>query len=624
MLRRLFPLTLAFALAVPGGLRAAPEFRLCSRTLLQGPARTVTFSGGTTLVGTGGCVAIFSEGTSLKNPVCIQSEGEPGQIVVRGSLAYVAAFSGGLEVIDLAAAGGPKKTYRYGTIQAMTCAGAGSFLYVADAESRLFVFDLANPREPRFTEMIPQPSAVYSLSAERDLVAITYQRKTFMYRADAGGKLRKLSETAYDSDAKKGILRGGFLHVLTASGTLLSWDVRAADKPFSLKPLQTKGVTDVAVGDGGGVLLTNLEYVIPFEIAGGSRSGGARLKTLKGFSILSVNNYGQSVATGSPSAPEITRATGVFAGRNRIAVLYPFDGIRLYAIEKGAGRLLDAFPTPGYAINLLAAGGLLYVANSYDGVRIGRVARDGSLDWIGHLQTGEARDIALAGKNLIIADGSKGLKTADVSDPAHPRIIARYSTPYYMSALTLAGGRAYCAGGLEGVEIVDIANPAQPSLVWREKFSEVRGIAVDDRYLYFADGDRGFRTFALGKDRPTPVSLLDTPGWNDDCFIDKNTAYLADGGRGIIVVDIADRTKPRILGSLELNTLARVVWLRGKTLFVAGHTKGVAAVDVSNPRKPTVAAWYDTVDDARGVFADGDFVYVASGSGGVYVFKYHD
>jgi len=89
-----------------------------------------------------------------------------------------------------------------------------------------------------------------------------------------------------------------------------------------------------------------------------------------------------------------------------------------------------------------------------------------------------------------------------------------------------------------------------------------------------------------------------------------------------VVVDVSDRKKPRTLGSLPLNTLTRVVCVRGNTLFVAGHTKGIAAVDVSNPQKPAVAAWYDTVDDGRGVFVDDEFVYAASGSGGVYVFKY--
>ena len=626
MLRRLLPLILALALAVPGGLRAASELKLLSRTLIQGPASTVTFSGASVLLGTGGGVVIFRSGTALKNPVYVPIEGVPGGIVMNGSIAYVAAFDGGIEAVDLAGPGAPKKTHRDASIQAMTCALAGGTLFVADAESRLFVFDLANPREPRLKEMQAQPFAVYSLSAEGDILAITYPRKAVLYRAGVAGALAKISEVNVASDTKKGLLRGGILYILTASGEVLAWDVRKPAAPAPIKPLQTSGVADIAVGEGRGMLLTNLQFVIPFEIArsGAPAGDGAHVsfKTRKGFSLASVNGYGQPVATGSPYAAEPQRATRVFVAGNRFAVITPFEGLRLYTLEKGGARLLDTFETRGFAINVFAASGLLYVANGDDGVRIGRVGPDGSVEWIGHVQTDEARDVALAGTNLVIADGASGLKVADVSDPANPRIIGRHASPYFMTAVCVGGGRAYCAGGLEGVEIVDITEPRRPSLVWRQKFSEVRGIAVDERYLYFADGNSGFRIYSLTKDKPAPLSLLDTPGWNDDCFVVKNTAYLADGSAGIVVVDVSDRKKPRTLGSLSLNTLARVVCARGNTLFVAGHTKGIAAVDVSNPQKPAVAAWYDTVDDGRGVFADDEFVYAASGSGGVYIFKY--
>ena len=626
MLRRLFPFILALALVVPVGLRAASELKLLSRTLIQGPASTVTFSGASVLLGTGGGVVIFRTGDTLKNPVYVPIEGVPGNIVMNGSIAYVAAFDGGIEAVDLAGAGAPKKTYRDASIQAMTCALAGGTLFVADADSRLFIFDLAHPREPRLKEMRPMPFAVYSLSAEGDILAIVHPRKAILYRAGTAGALVKISEVDVATDAKKGLLRGGILYILTARGEVLVWNLRNPAAPSPMKPLQTSGVADIAVGKGSGILLTNVQFLIPFEISQGGASAGdgaqVSLKIRKGFSLASVNGYGQPIATGSPSTAEPQRATKVFIAGNRFAVITPFESMRLYALEKGGARLLDTFETRGFAINVFAAGGLLYVANGDDGVRIGRVGRDGTVEWIGHIQTDEARDVALAGMNLVIADGASGLKVADVSDPANPKIIGRHASPYFLCAVNVGGGRAYCAGGLSGVEIVDIADPRRPSLVWRQAFSEVRGIAVDERFLYFADGNSGFRIYALTKDTPVPVSLLDTPGWNDDCFVVKNTAYLADGGAGIVVVDVSDRKKPRTLGSLSLNTLARVVCPRGNTLFVAGHTKGIAAVDVSNPMKPAVAAWYDTVDDGRGVFADDEFVYAASGSGGVYIFKY--
>jgi len=308
----------------------------------------------------------------------------------------------------------------------------------------------------------------------------------------------------------------------------------------------------------------------------------------------------------------------------QLAIVSAFEGVRLCAREGASARVLDRFATRGFAIDLIAVNNLLYVANGYDGVRIGKVDRNGTIDWISHIQTNEARDVALAADCLVIADGAGGIKTADVADPRHPRIIGKHSSPYFMSAVVVQGTKAYCAGGLGGVEIVDIADPRRPSLVWQERFSEVRGIWVSGQYLYFADGFRGFRIFSLGGKEPAPLSVLDTPGWNCDCFVEGNAAYLADGGRGIVIADIANKKKPRMLGSVSLGTIAREIHLRGRTLFVASNTKGIAAVDVSNMRKPVVASWHQTVDDGRGVFADSEFVYLASGSGGVYVFRYHN
>jgi hypothetical protein len=648
MLRRLLPLAAALVIALSGGSPAAPGgspadagLTLLSRTLIQGPALTVAFSGEDLIVGTGCGIAILRGGDTRRNPAYLPLEGESGDIVVSGRLAYVAASSGGLVAIDISGPGEPKETFRYESVRAERCALAGSTLFVADAQSRLFIFDCADPRKPRFREMKQLAAPVSSLAAEGDILAIVHPRKASISRVSPGGEMREISEAALEDDtrsqgaariprgAKKGILRRGVLLILTSTGEVPCWDLGKPERPVSLKPLNVKGVADIAAADEGGMLLTNLERLLPFDIERtAGAAGGARVKlgSGKGFALESVNRYSQPIATGRPETAETSgeaqRPTGVFMAGARLAVVSPLDGVRVYEVARGGVKFIDFFPTRGFAISVVAANGVLYVANGYDGVRIGRVGRDGTVDWIGHVQTVEARDVALDGSYLFIADGTGGLKAADVRDPARAKIVGLHASPYFMSALVVEKGRAYCAGGLGGVEIVDVSEPRRPRLVWRRDFSEVRGIDVDGRYLYFADGYEGFRIYSLGAAAPEAVSVLDTPGWNCDCFVARNIAYLANGGAGISVVDVSDRKKPRIVGSLSLGTVARAVHARGKTLFAAAHTRGVAAIDVSNPARPSIAAWYDTADDARGIFADESFVYAASGSGGVYIFRY--
>ena len=312
----------------------------------------------------------------------------------------------------------------------------------------------------------------------------------------------------------------------------------------------------------------------------------------------------------------------VIVSADRIAAVAPFDGVDVHAIKRGKLRFLDFFPTRGFALGVAADDGIVYLANGYDGVRIGRIGSGGTIEWLAHVQTHDARGVAREGSSLFIADGEGGLKIADVGDPARARLVGAHTSPHYLSAVVVRGDRAYCAAGFGGVEIVDVSNPRRPRLVWRRDFSEVRGVDADERYLYVADAFEGFHIFSLDGPEPRHVSSLDTPGWNADVTVRGDAAYLADGGRGIVVADIADRGRPRILSSAPTGSVARQVRLEGATLFVAAYTRGILAFDVSDPARPAEVAQFQTVNDARGVCAADPFICVASGAGGLYVFAY--
>ena len=649
MLRRLVLIIaalIAASLAVPPAAQAAPHaapgappaargFELCSRTLVQGPARAVCFFDGGIILGTGGGLVVFPNSRSLQNPAFLAIDGEPYEIVVAGTIAYVAANNGGLRAIDLSDPAHPREIFKYQTAQATSCAHVGTQLFLADVRNRLFIFDLDDPREPRLKETKFLPFPAVSLAADGALFAVIDAKKAELFRVLPDGTLQKRYVVDAPSDVKKGLMAKGMLYLLTEQGEVLCWDVAKEQAPRALKALQIKNVVDIAVSETSGILLTRLGFLAPFELERKTGTGGetskATLKIGKAFDAKTIQEIRRSAARGagqsSPlqSAPsESPLLTGLFMSGKRFALMSAFESVRLCELDGAGARVLDRFATRGFAIDLIAAKGLLYVANAYDGVRIGSVDKNGAIDWIGHVQTEEARDVALAKNGLVIADGAGGIKIADVTDPRNPRIIGRHPSPYFMSAVVVQGERAYCAGGLGGVEIVDIADARRPRLVWREKFSEVRGIWVDGRYLYFADGFKGLRIFSLGGKKPVPLSVLDTPGWCCDCFVAKNDAYVAAGGSGVLIAHVSDKKKPRVLGSVSVGSIAREIHLLGKTLFVASNTRGIAAVDVSNPKKPAVAAWYQTVNEGRGVFADDDFVYLASGSGGVYIFKYHD
>lgn len=589
-----------------------------SRSLVEGPARVAAVAGGTIVLGTGCSVAVFGGG-KLDAPGILQLEGEVVDLAIRGSIACVASLGEGLVTVDVADPARPRRLGLVEMAQPGRCAVAGGALFVADGRGRLSAFSLDDPRSPRAVESLSFTAVPASLCGEGDVLAVVFPERTELRRVAPGGATRRVAGIASKSPVTKGALVGGVLCLLSLDGTVACWDVARPETPRAMPPIDRPGVGDVAGCDGEGALLGAGRYLVPFRVerAGASSGGAARIRLGKAAALpaAGAGAAGDDAASGG-------NVSAVFVGGGFVGTLAPFDGARLYERRRGSLRETGFFPTRGFALGVVASRGLVYLANGRDGVRIGAVSAAGAVEWIGHVRTGEARDVKLSGTHLVVADGSNGLKIADVSDPRAPRLVASLASPNFLCALAIVGGRVYCAGGMGGAEIVDIADPRRPRLVWRRGFSEVRGIDADASRMYLCDGDRGLRIFALGGREPREISTLDTPGWNCGVVAAGALACLADGGKGIVVADVSDPARPRALGSADVGSIVRHVFLSGDTLFAAAYTRGIAAIDVSNPARPAVTAAYRAVNDGRSVFADERFVYLASGSGGLYVLSY--
>jgi hypothetical protein len=627
-----------------GALHAGPEFILHSRSLLQGPTRTAAFYEGGFLLCTGGGIVVLSPAGTLETMAFLPVDGEPVDIVIQDYVAYLAARRGGLITVDLSDPKNPQQVSTRRMRQATGCAVSNNYLFVTDTNRKLHTFDISKPFEPVLKDAIRLARPLVSLAAEGDLITLTSSRQVIICIVRENGTLKKLAFITPPKDITRGALAELVLYLVTEDGELLRYSLADPSHPEPLETIAHGSITDIAIDGSRGLILTASHGIIPFSTGG---AGGARRTETGGTEKAGRVSIPAEITVGAPldlvfdrgedaferpwdalrNDPSLARSS-VF---NRFAITFSGDlfvtlagreGPRFYRVEGKRARLIAGFPTRGFAIDLIASGDLLYVANGRDGVRIGRVADDGTVDWIGHIQTVEARDIALHGDLLFVADGRDGLKSIDVGDPSNPRIIGRHSSPFFHSAIVTRGERAYIAGGLGGVEIYDIGNPKYPKLLWRREFSEVRGIEVDSSHLYFPDGECGFRIYSLTGNNPKPLANIDTPGWNCDLFILNDTAYLADGGHGLRVVDIKDRKHPEDRGAVDAKLLLREIHAIDGVVFGAAHAGGVLAFDVTDPLAPVVASRSQTVDDARGVFTDGRFVYCASGSGGVYIYEY--
>jgi 5-hydroxyisourate hydrolase-like protein (transthyretin family) len=124
------------------------------------------------------------------------------------------------------------------------------------------------------------------------------------------------------------------------------------------------------------------------------------------------------------------------------------------------------------------------------------------------------------------------------------------------------------------------------------------------------------RTFA-----PTALSFVSIPGFANGVDVNGNYAYVAAGASGLQVVDVTDRSNPRIVGSLALPGNANAVKVTNGRAFLAAGSAGLAIVDITNPVKPSLISVADTPGDATGLRLSGTLAFVADGPAGLQIIE---
>ena len=91
--------------------------------------------------------------------------------------------------------------------------------------------------------------------------------------------------------------------------------------------------------------------------------------------------------------------------------------------------------------------------------------RGGTLEEMGALEvTASARSLDVDARLGLVAAGRDGVYVIDVSDPAAPRLAARYRGVRNALDAALLESRAYIAAGEQGLVVLDLARPTEPEV----------------------------------------------------------------------------------------------------------------------------------------------------------------
>jgi hypothetical protein len=103
--------------------------------------------------------------------------------------------------------------------------------------------------------------------------------------------------------------------------------------------------------------------------------------------------------------------------------------------------------------------------------------------------------------------------------------------------------------------------------------------------------------------------------------VQGNYAYLATGF-GLMIVDITDPTRPKVMSRLPLPDISQGVAVSGNLAYVADRSAGLRIIDVSDPTRPVERGLFDTPGLAYGVAVVGNLAYVADGEAGLFILRY--
>lgn len=105
-----------------------------------------------------------------------------------------------------------------------------------------------------------------------------------------------------------------------------------------------------------------------------------------------------------------------------------------------------------------------------------------------------------------------------------------------------------------------------------------------------------------------------------DVFVVNNTAYLADEGKGLLVVNITDLTNPDLLGSYQDGDESVYdVEIRDNYAFLAHGSSGLKIVDITDPENIVEISTFDDGGFAWEIFLTNNYVFLVDRSQGIEI-----
>ena len=560
-------------------------------------------------------------------------------VTVAGDYAYVVAVGNGLHVVDISDPTLPATVGSYYTgSDTRGVAVAGNYAYVAAGNNGLIVVDITDPTLPGYLDGdVGQGagSGVYTLAtSDRAFGVAVSGNYAFVGNWWDGLLVVDITDPTLpgylDGDAGQGA--GSGVYVLDTPR--LAGDPAIAGDYLYLNDYDSLQVIDIADPTqptfAGSV--SSSDHMTRIQVDG---DRAYVTEWLDGLKVLDISD---------PTQPTVLDTVAAGPGCGGVAVAGRFglfgdvaDVVSVKIAEPETATLVGTWEsvTSGWGPEgVEIAGNHAYIPADAEGLLVIDITRPFAPVLAGSVATtGTAYAVTIDGNVAYVAH-SYGLDTIDISDPANPQALGSFSAGGEFYGVAIDGDRAYAtsyttAGGGQGVLLsLDISDPAQPiqggapvlMFPW-----PIIGIDIAGDYLFIANRDGGLRVVDVSNPL-SPANVTNLAGLGDviDVAVEGNYAFLADrtsGSGGLRIVDIADPANPALVGSLTTQYASRVA-VAGDTVAIGDGPYGYVLIDASDPTSPQQIDAFTYGGSARGVALAGQYLFGAeSHAGGSTVSK---
>jgi hypothetical protein len=280
------------------------------------------------------------------------------------------------------------------------------------------------------------------------------------------------------------------------------------------------------------------------------------------------------------------------------------------------------YDTPGAAYDLAPNGEILYVADTWGGLRVLDIrVPTAPVELSSVSTTGRLYGVATDGEYVYGADSQAGLLVFDVRDPAAPVLVGSVDPGGMAWDLAVDGDLVYLADRAGWLWIIDVSNPQQPTILSGTVTPvDTLDVVVSNGMAYLAVYYDGLQIYDVSNPfQPQQLGTYDTNSAYG-VKVDGSAVYIADGG-SILHVDVSQPASPVLVRSVRHDGSARSVWVNGAWLYAATWSGGVRVFDISDPGRIVQTGVYLSPDRARDIILLDGLLYVANYLSGVRILQ---